>query len=89
MIPRWFRNGAGIELGVSGEYSNEVPVGYWWGFGANLARKSVLSKFCPGVGRDDFFLNFGGWDGPRLTKLRYDECKLTLVATGCSKMTFK
>ena len=29
LTPRWFRNGPDIELGVSGEYPNEVPVGYW------------------------------------------------------------
>ena len=29
LTPGWFRNGPDIELGVSGKYSNEVPVGYW------------------------------------------------------------
>ncbi len=28
LTPGWFRNGPDIELGVSGEYPNEVPVGY-------------------------------------------------------------
>ena len=49
MTPRWFGYGPNIELGVLGEYPDEILVWYYLGSVANLARKSVLSQFCPGL----------------------------------------